>query len=422
MKQILFLLSLMFVFASTAHARIYIRIDEISEQKFPIAISNLVNAGKKRDSKNWSRKIPEILNNDLRLSGLFEFVEKDLYPGEDAKNYKPDKVNFTVWKILGIQGLVKGGFTYGSDGKVKAELYLYDPIVGEQLIGHQYNANKDDFRQVAHHFADMIMEALTGYPGIFRTRLAFVCSNSSSKEICSMGVDGHGVARITADRNINISPAWSPGGGKIAYTSYTDDGFAQLKVIDLASKKTTQITNQRGVFLAPDWTPDGKMITASVSQEEDNIFNVSLGGKLVQKLTHHWSITAFTFSSERAGGLHVFRADADGGNVQRLTFVGYQNDNPAWSPDGEKIVFQGRDQGVWDLFIMNSDGSVLQRLTSSAGNNQEPTWAPNSQYIGFASNRAGGFMIYLMTAQGESQTAIGPGTMPSWGPLPKREY
>ncbi len=429
MKTILLITSLLLL-TNVAHARIYIRIDEVAEKKFPIAINNLVNAGKSGDRKNWSKEVTKILKKDLSLTGLFEFVDPELYPGEDSKNYKPDSVKYPAWKLLGVQALIKGGFVYKGDGKVKAELYMYDPLVGQKLIGHEYSAKAGDYRNVAHHFADMIMEALTGYPGIFRTRIAFVAKNSSSKEIYTMGVDGAGVAKVTSDRNINLSPAFSPSGGKIAYTSYNEEGFAELKVVNLGSRAAKQITKNSGIILSPTWTPSGKFITAFVGDNGDNIYNISLGGKLVQRLTNHWSIDigpswapgggSFVFASERAGGLHIFRGGS--GGVQRLTFVGYQNDNPDWSPDGERIVFQGRDQGVWDLFVMNPDGSLLQRLTAGAGSNAEPTWAPNSQYIGFSSSRRGGYGIYMMTAQGENQVRIskGGGMQPDWGPLPKK--
>ncbi len=427
MKKIIFIVLLFAVSALSlpAEARIYIRIDEIAERKFPIAIPPLTNYGEKRDRKDWAHQIPEIIENDLRLSGLFEFIPADLFPQKDT-DFLPHKINFAGWKLVGIQGLIKGGIQYAG-GKVQAKLYLYDPLIGQKLVGHEYTASANEYRTIAHHFADQVIEALTGFKGIFRTKIAFVSRASKHKEIYMTGIDGHGLAKLTNDRNINISPAWSPGGGKIAYTSYTDDGDAEIKYYDLGARKSRQVTRNQGINLSPTWTPNGRYITAMMANSDANIFNISLRGKRGKRLTSGWGIDiapswapgggSFVFASERAGGLHLFRSG--GGGTQRLTFVGYQNDNPDWSPDGEKIVFQGRDQGVWDLFIMNPDGSLLQRLTAGTGNNQEPTWAPNSQYIAFSSSRTGAYQIHMMTNQGENQVRVSKasGTQPSWGPF-----
>lgn len=432
-SSILFIAFSLVLYAIPAQARIYIRIDEVSEKKFPIALTDLVNVGEKRDKYDWSREIPKILHQDLRLTGLFEFVEKDLFPKEDREHVTATEVMFPAWKLLGIQGVVKGRFNYQDDGKVHVELYLYDPFVGEPVVGQEYTADPKDLRPVAHHFADAIVFALTGYPGIFRTQLAFISDASGHKEVYTMGIDGHGLNRLTSDRRINISPAWSPDGSKIAYTSFNDQKDAEIRMIDLATRQARYVTHNEGINLCPTWLRSGREMTIAMGNGETNLFNINLSGKVVRRLTNFWGIdiapswspdgSEFAFASERSGGLHIFRADADGGNIIRLTFVGYQNDNPAWSPDGAKIAFQGRDQGMWDLFVMNSDGSIIQRLTSSAGNNEFPAWAPNSQYMTFASTRSGPYQIYVMTRQGENQIRIkaaGSCTQPDWGPLPKQ--
>ena len=68
MKKILFL-TFFLLLTHTVEARIYIRIDEVSEKKFPIALTDLVNVGQKRDKYDWSRDVPKILHDDLRLTG-----------------------------------------------------------------------------------------------------------------------------------------------------------------------------------------------------------------------------------------------------------------------------------------------------------------------------------------------------------------
>ena len=68
-----------FLFSIRAEARIYIQIDQPSEKKFPVAIADLapVNRG---ESKDWSRKVTEIMKKDLELTGLFDLIPPDQYP------------------------------------------------------------------------------------------------------------------------------------------------------------------------------------------------------------------------------------------------------------------------------------------------------------------------------------------------------
>jgi len=59
---------------------------------------------------------------------------------------------------------------------------------------------------------------------------------------------------------------------------------------------------------------------------------------------------------------------------------------PAWSPDGSKIVFvSNRDgesmgnigfHGYTEIYIMNADGSNIVRLTKDTYDDESPIWAP----------------------------------------------
>lgn len=64
-----------------------------------------------------------------------------------------------------------------------------------------------------------------------------------------------------------------------------------------------------------------------------------------------------------------------------------QDDYPAISPDGERIVFQSNRSGSWQLWIMNRDGSGLRRLTHSGANDRTPDWSPDGNRILFSSDR-----------------------------------
>jgi hypothetical protein len=67
---------------------------------------------------------------------------------------------------------------------------------------------------------------------------------------------------------------------------------------------------------------------------------------------------------------------ADGANRQQLSNppqqpIKYVDDNPNWSPDGTKIVFDRHEDSIW---IMNADGTNEFDLTPNLPNAEEPDY------------------------------------------------
>ena len=104
------------------------------------------------------------------------------------------------------------------------------------------------------------------------------------------------------------------------------------------------------------------------------------------------------FVSARDGDADIYVMNADGSGVVRLTDNDSSDLDPAWSPDGGRIVFvSDRDNDVekYDIYVMNADGSGVEQLTDGCGNNA-PAWSPDGDRIGFTSRGD----IYVMNADG----------------------
>ena len=426
-RTILFLF--LILLSSTAHARVYIQVDQVSEKKFPIAIENL-SATDDRESREWNHTIPDKIRKDLGLCGLFEIVPEEEYPKTPgARSIDPAQIQFPPWSLIGAQALVKGGYSKQKGG-VRVTLSLYDPVLGQRLLSRDYTTSDKEASLVAHHFADEVMRELTGEAGVFSTKIAYVQSIKKGKEIGVMDMDGEGAHTITSNKGFALSQAWSPDGSQIAYTTLAIGKDPEIAIVGSGGGPSKMITSNKTVNVSPTWSPSGILTIASAMGGDTEIYLLNKTGDVLKKLTDSFGIdvnpswspdgSAFVFASERAGRLHLFKANATGGNIERLTFVGVQNDNPAWSPKGDKIVFQSLE-GNWDLFIMNADGSQLQRLTSSAGNNESPTWAPNGRFIAYSTTRTGKSQIVLMREDGSNQTTLEPeGVLqPAWGPWVK---
>lgn len=84
----------------------------------------------------------------------------------------------------------------------------------------------------------------------------------------------------------------------------------------------------------------------------------------------------------------LYTIDLSSGRITPLTRDGNWNDEqPRWSPDGQRIAFKSDRGGSYNLYVMNADGSNVVRLTEYAANDHDPSWLPDGQSLVFSSER-----------------------------------
>jgi TolB protein len=128
------------------------------------------------------------------------------------------------------------------------------------------------------------------------TQIAFTSARTGDPAIYIIGADGLNLQRLTSDGYAD-RPTWSPAPfNEIAYASKTGSGL-DIKVIDMATRKVTQLTFGEGTNESPAFSPNGRHIA---------------------------------FTSTRAGKMQVFTMSRDGKNVRQITRTG-NNEQPNWS-------------------------------------------------------------------------------------------
>jgi TolB protein len=203
------------------------------------------------------------------------------------------------------------------------------------------------------------------------TQIAFRSERSGEPEIWVMNADGTGQRRLAA----GLSPAWSPDGSLIAFA-----GRAGLSVIGPEGMGLRVLPNTEGGEY-PSWSPDGSRIA----------FNSNLTGEHV-----------------------MYIAQADGSKVVDLSRVGegWQVD---WSPDGRSILFTShRDHpdNYTDVYVMHPDGSAVRRLTHNRA--YTPAWSPDGDHIVFSAPG-----LFIMDPDGSEVRAlhtpgVGETSLPDW--------
>ena len=124
-------------------------------------------------------------------------------------------------------------------------------------------------------------------------------------------------------------------------------------------------------------------------------------------------------TSDRSGSPQIYVMDADGSNVKRLTFEGNYNTSPRWSPNGDRIAFEGSRNGSFQIITIDVNGNNAMQLTTD-GRNESPAWSPDGRYLAFVSTQKGKRKLCIMNSNGTNIRVLHEGMEqylnPSWSP------
>jgi TolB protein len=357
-------------------------------------------------------EIHDVLEADLKYSRIFQMLPRSYYAYIDAQKLRT--IKFPDWESIGAAVLFTGEVTLASNGDVVFERNFYDVKSQRTIIpGKRYQARKTDLRFLAHKTADEILKAYSEKP-LFTSKIAFVSNRDGNDEIYMMDYDGANQTRLTFNAVMDYSPAWSPDGAHLAYTSYQNQ-TAGLYILDVYEGRRTAVSVRGGNF-SPAWSPDGKKLAFNSSAEgnaeiyiADIEFNPTRVGR-IRRLTFNPGIDAaptwspngreIAFTSDRGGTPQIYIMDVDGSNIRRISMGANWNDSPSWSPSGDRIVYVARVDNLFDLYVYNIRTTSYQKLTETSARNESPSWSPDGRHIVFTSNMKGGIQLWAIDSDG----------------------
>jgi TolB protein len=410
-----------------AQAVLTIEITRGVEIGTPIAIVPFGWEGQAAPAQN----ISDVIEADLARSGRFAVLpRKDFIslPHEDKD------VVFKDWRILKAEALVIGSVRLSAPGKYQVQFRLYDVFKGSQIAGFRYTVAAGMLRSVAHQISDIIYEKITGEPGAFNTRIAYVTREAPAgvKPVYKLQVaDSDGVNPQTVVRSPEslMSPAWSPDGKRLAYVSF-EDKRSKVYIQNMTDGRRTMVAEFTGINGAPAWSPDGRSLALTLSRDGNaEIYVMQLDTRALRRLTSDpaidteaaWSPDGrdIVFTSDRAGTPQIYRMNASGGSAERLTFEGDYNARASYAADGKSITFISRSQGGFRVAVLRLDNRTAQVLTETSLD-ESPSFAPNGRMIIYATEVRGRGVLASVSADGRVRQLYkleeGDVREPAWSP------
>ena len=369
--------------------------------------------------------LTQIAGDDLNRSGQFKMVDVSGTPHP----VEPAQVNYNVWRGRGAEAIVIGQVVALPGGRFEVRFRLLDVVKQTQLAGFSYNISPAQWRATAHQIADIVYEKLTGTPGVFSSRIAYVQKQGKRYELKVADADGQNPRTVVRSSESVISPMFSPDGDSLVYVSF-EDKKPVVYVQSLRDGSRRKVAAFKGSNSAPAWAPDGKRLAVVLTRDEaSQIYLINADGTGLTRLTRGGNLDTepvfspdgqtLYFASDRGGSPQIYRMAVSGGEPKRVTFSGSYNVSPTISPDGKYLAYIGREDGRFRVELLELASGQTRVLTDTA-RDESPSFAPNGQSVLYATVQDGRGILGAVSLDGKTRARLSESGVdarePSWGP------
>jgi dipeptidyl aminopeptidase/acylaminoacyl peptidase len=236
---------------------------------------------------------------------------------------------------------------------------------------------------------------------------------------------------MTAEKISSSHPRWSPNGKFLAFLSKRNEGKTQVWLLNRMGGEAQQLTDAIQDVDDFAWSPDSKRLVlilqdpspeelaeakakdkdkpGSSDKDKDNEKDKSAKPEK-QKTPPPFVIDRYRFKTDTVGYLdrrrtHLYVFDVATKAVVQITSGDFDDEQPAWSPDGKLLAFTSNrstpdpdrtyDTNIWVVAADNTDkGAHLTQVTTNPGEDESPAWSPDGKWITYVTQLEPKLLVY----------------------------
>jgi dipeptidyl aminopeptidase/acylaminoacyl peptidase len=211
---------------------------------------------------------------------------------------------------------------------------------------------------------------------------------------------------MTAEGVSSSHPRWSPDGKYLAFLSSRNEGKSQVWLLNRLGGEAVRLTETAQGVNDFEWSPDSTrlvLILQDPKPEDVEAAKDKDKGKPAPKpkTPPPFVIDRVQFKQDTVGYLdrrrtHLYVFDVTAKSLTQITSGDYDDNEPAWSPDGKSLAFTSNrstpdpdrnfNTDIWVVAANDTDkGAHLTQVTTNLGADRSPAWSPDGKWIAFVS-------------------------------------
>jgi len=213
---------------------------------------------------------------------------------------------------------------------------------------------------------------------------------------------------LTTEEASSSHPRWRPDGKFLAFLSARNDGKTQVWLLNRQGGEAAKLTDTAQDVDDFEWAPDGKRLVLVLRDPTPDELEAAKakdksddGAKDKKtKTPKPWVVDRQQFKRDTIGYLdrrrtHLYVFDVAAKSLTQITSGDYDDDEPAWSPDGTRVAFTSNrslpdpdrtyNSDIWIVAADSKDkGAHLTQVTSNRGDDHQAAWSPDGSWIAYS--------------------------------------